>query len=192
MRTTSGWTTAMLLGCWAAASVTGCSSAPAAPSEIREQLERNGEDLALPPLDLETMQWVNELDRALHGDPSFGAVAIDGPAVTITWYGPRSALLDTLIASAPDGLDVIVQPADFSPGELHDLVLAAMAPGAVPGVQLAMGHVRNDGSGLHFGIVELPPGVTEEYVAHLIGQAMGRSDVPITVEVSGAVMPVSG
>lgn len=189
----------LLLSGLGATVLAGCAGAPAAPETLRSLPPSADpgfpmEELALPPVQAETMDWLTELDTALSGDPSFGAVAIDDTRseVTITWYGDPSARLTEMLSRAPEGLSVVVHPADFPPGELEDLVRRAMTAQAVPDVELATGSVRNDGSGLEFGIVALPNGLTEAEVAERIAAALDRADVPITVRVSGAVMPLSG
>lgn len=152
------------------------------------------EQLETPPIDLETMEWLTELQTTLYGDPALGAVAIDDSrtVVTITWHGEPSAQLQGFLDRAPAGIRVELQAAAFPPGELQELIAEVMGAQAVPGVQIAMGGVRNDGSGLEFGIVELPPGMTEEAVADRIAEVIQRDDIPITVTVSGAVMPLTG
>lgn len=50
-------------------------------------------------------------------------------------------------------------------------------------------NLDGDGSGLEFGIVELPWGLTEDDVASLIADSLERPDIPITVTVTGAVRP---
>lgn len=151
-----------------------------------------GEDLAYGAVDIETMTWLTDLQGALTNDPGFGAVALspDRGTVTITWFGDPSATLQEQIAAAPEGLVVVVQPADFAPAELQQLVGQAMVPGLLPGIRVTMGGVDNDGSGLFIGIEELPQGRTVDEVAQQLADALGRPDVPITVEV-GQVTPAS-
>lgn len=70
--------------------------------------------------------------------------------------------------------------------------MRAMQPGVVAGVQIATGGPEQDGSGLHFGLVENPKDQSLAEVADEIGRALDRTDVPIRVEVSGAVVPITG
>lgn len=180
-----------LLVATVAAALSGCASNTEPPASTPlAQLEQP----ETRPIDLETMEWLNELQTTLYGDPALGAVAIDDSraVVTITWHGEPSAQLQGFLDRAPAGIRVELHAAAFPPGELQELIAQVMDPQAVPGVQIAMGAVRNDGSGLEFGIVELPPGMTEEAVADRIAEVVQRDDIPITVTVSGAVMPLTG
>jgi len=172
------------------AALTGCVSTAAEPSANPSAPEA----LMLPPIGVETMDWLTTVQTTLSGDPNFGVVAIDDTrsTVTITWFGDVTPALGALLAEAPEDIEIVVQPADFPPGELQALVSRAMELGTVPGVQIATGYVRNDASGLDFGVVELPANSSVEDVGRRIGEALQRTDVPIDVEVSGAVVPLSG
>lgn len=166
----------------------GCATTPSIHATPPAQ---HGEVLHASPMTMETMNWLTEVQTNLDGDPRLGAIAIDQSrsTVTITWFGDPGARLDQLIARAPIDLEIVVQSASFLPGDLQNLVARAVEPNAVPGVEIAMGHARNDGSGLEFGIVELPWGLTEDDVAALIADSLERPDIPITVTVTGAVRP---
>lgn len=170
--------------------LSGCATSPIAPESSPQQRAETGET---NPIELETMEWLNELQMSLYGDPNLGAVAIDDSraTVTVTWYGETNALLDELISRAPAGVDVVVHPADFRPAELQALIAHVMVPGAVRGVQITMGGIRNDGSRMDFAVAELPAGLDEDGVAALIADAIQRPDVPITVRV-GAIVPAAG
>ncbi len=159
---------------------------------IEDQLR---EELALPPIDLETMQWLDRLQGELTGDANFGSPAIskDRSRVTITWYGTPSARLEEMVAEAPEKLTVVIQPAVFRPAELNELAQRAVTTkGLVPGVQVAMGGPAPDASGITIGIVKLPAGRTLEQLGTAFAQALQRPDVPIAVEVSGTVVPING
>ncbi|WP_129590435.1 hypothetical protein [Cryobacterium aureum] len=159
---------------------------------IKDQLR---EELALPPVDLETMQWLDRLQGELTGDANFGSPSIskDRSTITIIWYGTPSARLEELVAAAPEKLTVVIQPAVFRPAELNELTQRAVTiPGLVPGVHVAMGSPAPDASGITIGIVELPAGRTLEQLGTAFAQALHRPDVPITVEVSGTVVPING
>ncbi len=149
-------------------------------------VDKFDEELAYDPIDIDTMDWLTALQAAVMNDPSFGTVAIspDRTTVTITWYGEPSTTLRQQVDVAPDGVEVVIQPAAFPPAELQELVGKAMAPDLLPGVRVTMGGAENDGSGLRVGIWELPQGSTLEDVAQRLGDALGRPDVPITVEVA--------
>jgi len=181
--------TAVVLAAVGLVALTGCVSAAAEPPATQPAPET----LLLPPMGVETADWLTTVQTTLGGDPNLGVVAIDETrsTVTITWFGAVTPALDVLLADAPEDIEVVVQPADFAPGELQALVSQTMEPGTVPGVEIAMGYVRNDGSGLDFGIVELPANSSVEDVSRRIGEALQRTDVPIDVEVSGAVVPIS-
>ncbi len=156
---------------------------------IKDQLR---EELALPPVDLETMQWLDRLQGELTGDRNFGSPAIskDRSAVTIIWYGTPSARLEELVAEAPEKLTVVIQRAVFRPAELNELAQRAVTTeGLVSGVQVAMGSATPDASGVTIGIVELPAGRSLEQLGTAFAQALQRPDVPIAVEVSGMVVP---
>ena len=172
----------VLVGWWST------SSPPAAPPTSQ------GEVVELAPIGVETLDWLAELQTSLQSDPRLSAVAIDESRsiVTVTWHGEPSTALQELIARAPADVEVVLRAAAFVPGDLQKLVLRAMEPNAVPCLQIASGHVRNDGSGLEFGIVELPQGLTEQDVAASIAEVLQRPDVPITVTVSGPVVPIQG
>lgn len=150
-----------------------------------------GEDLAYGAVDVETMTWLTDLQAALAGDPGFGTVALspDRSTVTITWFGEHSTALQEQVAAAPAGVAVVVHPADFPPADLQELVGRAMVPDLLPGIRVTMGGTENDGSGLRIGIEELPRGRTLDEVAAQLADALGRPDVPITVEVAD-LMPV--
>lgn len=160
--------------------------------ELREGLD--AEELGHAAIDATTAEWIESLQTAVRNDPNFGSVAIsaDRATVTITWFSEPSVTLRTQIDAAPADVEVVVQSAAFRTGELQDLVLKAMRPGLVPGVQVTTGGPENDGSGLRFTILELPAGQTLEDVGHDIATALERTDVPISVEVSGPVTAISG
>lgn len=145
------------------------------------------------PIGEDVMQWQNALQTAFHGDPNFGSPAIsqDGTLFTIVWYGEPTDALQAHVSAAPSGLDVEIQSADFPPGELQRLVAQAMEPGLVPGVEIALGAVENDASGIRFGLAKEPAGTLEE-IGAAIADALGRPDVPIRVDVSGTVIPING
>lgn len=152
------------------------------------------EELRYGVIDSATTDWLDSLQTAVQDDPDFGSVAIseDRATVTITWFGEPSAALREQLDAAPAKVRTVVQPAAFRPAELQELVLEAMRPGAVPGVDVTIGGAENDGSGLRLSIEELPAGRTLEDVGHDIAAAIGRTDVPIAVEVSGPVLPLAG
>jgi hypothetical protein len=152
------------------------------------------EDLGHAVINATTSDWIEGLQTAVRDDPRFGSVAIseDRATVTITWFGDPSATLREQIDAAPAGLRVVVQAAAFRPAELQKLVLEAMSPGLVPGIQVTTGGPENDGSGLRLSILELPAGQTLEGVGHNIATALERTDVPISVEVSGPVTAITG
>ncbi|GEM_PF-4363042 len=164
----------------------GTASAVPTPLPVPREVDLSDEEPAYAPVDEQTMTWLTDLQLALADDPGFGTVAIsaDRATVTITWFGDRSPALEEQVAAAPDGVAVVVRPADFAPAELQDLVREAMTPDLLPGVRVTMGGAENDGSGLRLGIEELPPGRTLEEVAAQLADALGRPDVPITLEVA--------
>lgn len=151
-------------------------------------------DALSDPIDIELLEWQNSLQTELSGNPNLGALAIspDRTVFTITWYGAPSTALEQQIAAAPDGLEVVIQPADFPPAELQQLVTDAMRPGLISGVEIALGGVENDGSGIHLGLVEEPDGQSLADVTEAIAAALQRTDVPIRVEVTGSVIPIAG
>ncbi|WP_424445859.1 hypothetical protein [Microbacterium sp. CH-015] len=161
---------------------------PTIPPDLR-LVDEATEELAYDPIDLATTEWMNALQHAIANDPNFGTVAIspDRTTVTITWHGQPNATLTTQIAAAPDGLTVVIQEAAFQPGELQALI---GLPDLIPGLRVTMGGMENDGSGLRIGIWELPDGLTEDDVAQELAAAIGRPDVPITVEVA-QIVPAS-
>lgn len=163
------------------------------PSDLHV-LDESVEDLAYAPIAVETGEWLDRLQNAVAGDPSFGTVAIsaDRGTVTITWYGDPSDTLRHHLDAAPDDLEVVLQPAAFVPAELAELVGLAMTPDLVPGVKVALGGVENDASGIHLGIHELPAGTTLDQVGRDVAAAIGRPDVPVSVEVTGPVVPLGG
>ncbi|GAA4712017.1 hypothetical protein APR04_000740 [Promicromonospora umidemergens] len=152
------------------------------------------EELLNAPVDAATSDWITNLQNAVRDDPDFGSVAIseDRITVTLTWFGDPSATLREQIDAAPAKLRVVVQAADFRPAELQELVRESMQPGLVPGIQVTTGGAENDGSGLQLGISELPAGQTLQDVGHDIATALDRTDVPITVEVTGQVIAFTG
>jgi hypothetical protein len=195
------------VGLCAAVALSGCAQPVPSPSAPRVQTEirplddplvledQLREKLALPPVDLETMQWLDRLQIELEGDTNFGSPAIskDRTIVTITWFGTPSARLEGLVAEAPEMLTVVIQPAAFRPTELTELAQRAVTTqGLVPGVHVAMGGPAPDASGITIGIVELPVGLTLDQLGIAFAQALQRPDVPVAVEVSGAVIPFSG
>lgn len=159
------------------------------PSDLAE-----GETLAYPPIETEVMAWLDRLQLAVMSDPDYGttAISLDRTTVTVTWFGEPSATLREHLDAAPDGITVLVHAAAFPPAELQQLVVQAMGEGFLPGVQIAMGGVENDGSGIDFGVAEMPEGSTLEQLAADIAAALQRPDVPVRVEESGPVIPISG
>ncbi|TFD52040.1 hypothetical protein E3T43_15530 [Cryobacterium sp. Hh7] len=192
------------IGLCALVALSGCAAALPLPSgpqaeakimpleesfAIADQL---AEDLAFPPMDLETMQWLDRLQGELAEDANFGSPAIsnDRSTVTIIWYGTPSARLEELVAQAPETLTVVIQPAVFIPAELTELTQRAVTtPGLVLGAEVAMGSPAPDASGITIGIVELPVGHTLEQLGIAFAQALQRPDVTVTVEVSGTIVP---
>lgn len=154
-----------------------------------DELDQLDEELLYAPIDAVTSEWIDSLQVAVMADPSFGAVAIspDRTTVTITWYGEPSRTLTEQLAAAPEGLAVVIQEAAFQPGELQALVGQAMQPDLLPGVRVSMGAVENDGSGIRIGVWELPDGSTEADLARQLAAAIGRPDVPVTVEIAQIV-----
>ena len=153
------------------------------------------EELALPPVDLETMKWLDRLQGELTEDANFGSptISTDRSTVTVIWYGMPSARLEELVAEAPEKLNVITQSAAFRPAELNALTQRAVATRwLVPGAEVAMSSPAPDASGITIGIVALPTGHTLEQLGIEFAQALQRPDVPITVEVSGAIVPFNG
>jgi hypothetical protein len=187
---------AVAAGLGAVLALTGC--AQAAPGQLDPEVvveEPLLDQLQLPMIDLDTMNWLDRLQRELAEDDNFGSPAIseDRTTVTITWFGEPSPRLHELIAEAPETLTVVVRPAAFRPAELSELVKrAATAPGPVAGVEVAMGYAETDGSGIRIGIVELPAGRTLSELGAEFATALGRIDVPVTVEVSGRMVPAVG
>ena len=157
--------------------------------------EHSFADFVLPPIDMETEDWLGRMQRTVIGDPAYGTVAIsrDRRTVTITWYGEPSETLSALIAAAPATVSVAIQPAAFPPDELNELATRAVTtPELVPGVQVARGGMENDGSGINIGIVELPEERSLADIGAEFALALGRPDVPVTVEVSGANFLIGG
>jgi hypothetical protein len=135
------------------------------------------------------------LQGELTGNANFGSPEIskDRSTVTIVWYGAPSARLEELVADAPEELTVVIKPAVFRPAELNELTQRAVTTqGLVPGVEVAMGSPAPDASGITIGIVELPAGRSLKQLGIEFAQALQRPDVPITVEVSGTVVPING
>lgn len=151
-------------------------------------------DQSATPMDLSVMQWQTDLQLAFQTNPDFGSPEIspDGRVFTITWHGEPSDELRAHIAAAPEGLEVLIRPADFPPGELQELVQRAMRSGLVPGVELVLGAVEGDASGIRFGLAAEPQGSTLDEIEEAIAAALGRSDVPVHVEISGGVVPILG
>lgn len=90
------------IGLCAVVALSGCAAAMLPLEEslvIEDQLT---EELALPPIDLETMQWLDRLQGELTGEANFGSPAIskDRSTVTIIWYGTPSVRLEELIGRA--------------------------------------------------------------------------------------------
>ncbi|GAB2483372.1 hypothetical protein GCM10027063_26860 [Promicromonospora xylanilytica] len=151
-------------------------------------------ELRHAPIGDATVEWIDRLQTAVQSDPDFGSVAIseDRTTVTVTWFGDPSATLREQIDAAPEKLRVVVQAAAFRPAELQKLVLEAMRPGLIPGIRVTTGSPENDGSGLQFTIEELPAGQSLDDVGRDLAAALGRTDVPVSVEVSGPIMPIAG
>ena len=184
-----------LSGCAAPVPLPGGSQVETLPlddSLLTEDQMR--EELASPPVDLETMEWLDRLQAELMGEANFGSPAIsnDRSSVTVVWYGAPSARLEELVAEAPEKLMVIIQPAEFRPAELNELAQRAVTTqGLVSGVQVSMGSATPDASGITIGIVELPAGRTLEQLGSAFARALQRPDVPIAVEIS-TVVPLNG
>ena len=195
------------IGLCAAVVLSGCSALGALPGGPHSEAEmlplddsllvedQLREELALPPVDSETMEWLDRLQGELTGDANFGSPAIsdDRSTVTLTWFGTPSARLEELVAEAPKDLTVVIQSALFRPAELNELTQRAVTTkGLVPSVHVAMGSPAADASGITIGIVELPAGRSLEQLGTAFAQALERPDVLIEVEVSGTIMPING
>ncbi|MBU1250539.1 MAG: hypothetical protein KJ659_01760 [Actinobacteria bacterium] len=161
---------------------------PTLPPDLR-LVDEFDEGLVSDAIDLDVMNWLNGLQLAVMNDPNFGTVAIspDRMTVTITWYRELSTTLQQQIDLAPDGIEVVIQPAAFQPADLQELIARAMVPDLLAGIRITMGGAENDGSGLRFGIWELPKGGTLDGIAEQLAHAIGRPDIPITVEVAQIV-----
>lgn len=165
---------------------------PVLPPDLR-LIDEFDETLSLDAIDIDTMNWLNALQFAVMNDPNFGTIAIspDRTTVSITWFGEPSVTLQQQTDAAPEGLKVVIQPAKFQPAELQELIMQAMSPGLLPGIRVTMGGAENDGSGLRFGVWELPSGSTPEGVAEQLADALGRPDVPIVIEIA-QIVPADG
>ena len=202
--TAAGVAAIAVVGVLTAQALSAPETAPPAPPqmELIEETPPPGLVLADPedvetqlrPMDLAVMQWQSDLQSVFAANPNFGSPSIspDGTVFTIVWFGEPSDALRDRIADAPEGLDVVIQPADFPPGELQQLVVRAMQPDFVTGVQLSTGMVENDASGLRFGIADDPDDRTLDDIGRTLADALGRPDVPVRVEVTGAVIPIPG
>jgi hypothetical protein len=144
--------------------LTGCANSDMfrpgeVPTVTREVLDDLEGELALPSMDIETMDWLNTLQMDLMGDGNFGSPSIsdDRTTVTIVYFGEPSTQLASLVEQAPEAITVVITSAPFRPADLNELVQKAIsAPGLVPGVDVSMAGPENDSSGIHLGIVELP------------------------------------
>lgn len=156
-------------------------------------LDQLPEDHAAPlDLSIEEVEWLNGLQTSMNDDPRFGTIARDGSTITITWFGDPSEQLGALIDDAPANITVALQPADFLPGDLNDMVACSVGAGLVPGVQVSTAAMNNDGSGISIGIVEAPANRTLDDLGAEFAQALGRPDVPVTVHVAGVTTPAIG
>lgn len=152
------------------------------------------EEYATDPIDLATMEWLTRIQLVFAQDPNFGSPAIspDRTTVTLPWFGTPSTQLEQMIAEAPADLTVVLQSAAFRPGELTELAQKAVTTrGLVPDVQVAMGGANPDASGIMIGIVKLPTGRTLDSLGAEFAKALNRPDIPVTVEVSGEMIPIS-
>lgn len=188
----------VLIGCAAPVALPGGSQSETEMLPLDDSLlveDQLREELALPSVDLETMEWLDRLQGELTGDANFGSPAIsdDRSTVTLTWFGTPSARLEELVAEAPKDLTVVIQSALFRPAELNELTQRAVTTqGMVPSVQVAMGSPAADASGITIGIVELPAGRSLAQLGTAFAQALERPDVPVEVEVSGTIVPING
>lgn len=156
-------------------------------------LDQLPEDDAAPlDLSIEGVDWLNGLQTSMTNDPRFGTIVRDGSTITITWYGEPSDQLGALIDDAPANITVALQPADFLPGDLNDMVARSVGAGLVPAVQVSTAAINNDGSGISIGIVEVPADRTLDDLGAEFAQALGRPDVPVTVHVAGVITPAIG
>lgn len=176
--------------------------APVAPESllpnhlvVRDDLLNEGHSGEIDAMEFAAMEWLNSVQMEYAQDPNFGSPEIsrDRATVTLRWFGEQNDKLTRLIGAAPDGLTVVVQPAAFQPGDLNALAQqAALTDGLVPGARVTMAGGATDASGLTIGILELPAGRTLSELGEAFAEALGRPDVPVTVTVSGEVMPVTG
>lgn len=79
------------------------------------------------PADGAIAHAASTLSRELAGDAEFASVeVINGNRIIVHWHGPVGAKLRDLLARFPS-VDISVQPADCSPGQLSDFASELLA-----------------------------------------------------------------
>lgn len=187
----------MLAGC-ATASAPGPLTVTTAPFEpVPEGLVAEGllpEEQSFPVLDEATARWTSKLQAWLDEQPEGGSLILeDGhSAVAVPWFGEPSPELLELLGGAPEGVTTRIIAAAFQLDELLELVQRGLRDRSGDGLPVNSGWPQADGSGVGFGIEELPHGVDLDEAAAIIAERLGRDDVPIEVEVSGPIIPAVG
>jgi len=152
------------------------------------------EEQGHPVLDEATARWTSELQAWLDEQPEGGSLILenDYSAVAVPWFGEPSAKLLELLGGAPDGVTARIIAAAFPLDELVELVQRGLRDRSGDGLPVNAGWPQADGSGVGFGVKELPRGVDLDEAAAIIAERLGRDDVPIEVEVSGPIVPAVG
>ena len=109
-------------------------------------LHEQQEQLALPPVPPEVMDYVQALLRQFEGDPRFNTagISLDRKSVPIWWYGEPSEELRHAMRSAPAGISAEVIGMAHSAAELRKAIDEIMIRGGSAGIQ-GVGH-RPDGA----------------------------------------------
>lgn len=152
------------------------------------------EEQVFAMIDEAALRWTGDLQTWLDGQPDGGAVVLEDShsAVAVTWFGEPSPELLEMLASAPEGVSTRVRSAAFRADELEALVPLGMRDRTGDGLAVSSGWPAADGSGVGFGVEELPSGATLDDAAAILAERIGRDDVPIHVEVTGPIVPAAG
>ncbi|MCW2696978.1 MAG: hypothetical protein JWR62_2063, partial [Modestobacter sp.] len=103
--------------------------------------------------------------------------------LTVRWFGDLPAGVQAVLDSAGEGLEVVVQPTEFRPGDLRAV---AVRLAGEHGDVVAAASARPEGDGIE---VLVPPAVAAAAggAAQALAAAGVRSDVPLSAEVGEAL-----
>ncbi|MCW2510469.1 MAG: hypothetical protein JWP68_3617 [Modestobacter sp.] len=144
----------------------------------------HGEFVVYPGVPSGIYDVLERLSAAAGDSPDLGTtgISLDRTRLTVRWFGDLPAGVQAVLDSAGEGLEVVVQPTEFRPGDLR--AVAARLAGE-HGDVVAAASARPEGDGIE---VLVPPVVAEAAGGpqQALAAAGVSSDVPLFAEIGAA------